>query len=405
MRNVAVGIDIGTSAVTTVAARREKSGKLRILGVGESAPRGMRRGCIVDAAEVASALRRSIAEAGRASGFAIRSAVVSVGGSHLGSFVARGAVAISRADGEITEEDVARAMRAAEGFAPKNPNRELVHLIPRAFRVDGEGGIADPVGMVGMKLEAEALGIDGAKSALANIIKCCELVGVEIDDWVAGMLAAAEVLLTKEQKELGVMLLDLGAGTSDYAVFEEGRLVDAGVIPIGGARLTADIAIGLKVPAAAAEEIKRRYAQAVLTPEGARRTMRLAEFVNGDESTFTLRDLTDIVSARLTDIFELATKALKRAGRAGLLPGGVVLTGGLADIPGVPDLARRELKLPVEVSKAVAHEAVADVVPPRLALPLGLILWQMQRRTSGRAGRRWGGAVEGLKRLLRAFVP
>lgn len=408
MRGISVGIDIGTSAITTVVAREGKDGKLRIIGVGSCPSAGMRRGSIVGVDETAASLRHSLHEASKASGVSIRSAVVGIGGSHLGSFTTRGVIAVSRADGEITEDDVHRVLQAAEGFISKNPNREIIHLIPREFKIDGQGGITDPIGMVGMKLEVEVLVIDGAKPPLQNLIKCCELNGVEIEEWAASAWAAAEVLLTQRQKELGVMLLDLGAGTSDFAIFEEGRIIDIGSFPIGGSHITSDIAIGFRTNVAAAEEIKLRYAQALHYERGNKReTISLSDFTGGHEAVFAVRDLTDIVSARLTDIFELATKALKRAGRAGLLPGGVVLTGGVADIIGIQDLARRELKLPTEVAKAVAMDELVDVVPPRLAIPLGLILWKM--RDGGdlfhRRPRRWGGLVDALKRILRAFVP
>lgn len=408
MRGTAVGIDIGTTTVTTVVARGEKDGSIRILGVGSQPSAGVRRGAITDVEDAAGALKRSIAEAERSSGTRIRSAVIGVGGSHIGSSVVRSAIAVSRADGEITEEDVARVVEAAERMVPKNPNREIIHVIPREFKIDGQGGIADPVGMVGMKLEVEALVIDGAKPALQNIIRCCELVGIAIEDWVASILAAAEFILTKKQKELGVILLDLGAGTTDFVVFEEGRVIDVGSFPIGGNHITSDIAIGFRTPVDAAEKIKLRYAQVIAAERsGKRETVRIADFVPNDDSVFAIRDLVDIIAARLTDIFELSTKALKKIGRAGLLPGGVVLTGGGADIPGIQDLARRELKLPAEVAKAIAAESFADVVPPRLAIPVGLMLWQERERgIAGRGWRSWGGGFgEGLKRLFRSFVP
>ncbi len=408
MRGVAVGIDIGTTTVTTVVARRERDGKLRLIGVGSAPSAGVRRGGVVEAEPAAGALRRSLQAASRSAGLPIKSAILGVGGSHIGSFISRGAIAVSRADGEITEDDVRRVMLAAEGLIPKNPNREVIHLIPRQFKVDGETGIIDPVGMVGMKLEVEALVVDGAKPTLQGLIKCCELAGVEVEDWVSSVLAAAGLLLSREQKELGAILLDLGAGTSDFAVFEEGRVVDVGSFPIGGGHITSDIAIGFRTPVPVAEEIKLRHAVAVAERTGGRRDhIQLTDFVSGDGTAFATRDLVDIIAARLTDIFELTTKSLRKIGRAGLLPGGVVLSGGVADIPGIQDLARRELKLPVEVAKAVASDAMSDVVPPRLAVPVGLILWQWEHlRTPGQGrGNMWSMLADRAKRILRAFVP
>lgn len=409
MRGNSVGIDFGTAAITTAILQQKKGGKIGVLGVGSVPSAGMRRGMIVDIEAAGAALRKSLTEAERQSGIEIRSAYVGLGGMHLGSQFARGAIAVSRADGEVTEEDVQRVIQAAGNFAAKNPNREILHLIPRQFKVDGELSLAEPVGMVGMKLEAEVLVIDGAKSALQNMIKCCEFVGIEIEDWMSSTLAAAEVILSKKQKELGVMLLDLGADTSNFAVFEEGRLIDIGSFPIGGNHITSDIAIGFRTPVAVAEEIKIRYANATFLerPGAKRETIALADFVGDDSAVYHMRDLAEIVSARLTDIFELASKALKKSGRAGLLPGGVVLMGGGADIPGVHDLARRELKLPVEVAHAIGLEELDDVIPPRLAIPVGLILWHDQR---GRLRRQrtwgnWGIVMERAKHMLRSFIP
>ncbi len=409
MRGNSVGIDFGTAAITTAVLQRKKDGKISVLGVGSAPSAGMRRGMIVDVEEAGGALGKSLREAERQSGIEIKSAYVGLGGVHLGSQIARGAIAVSRADGEVTGEDVQRVIQAAGNFAAKNPNREILHLIPRQFKVDGEISLAEPVGMVGMKLEAEVLVVDGAKSALQNMVKCCEFVGIEIEDWMSSTLAASEVLLSKKQKELGVMLLDLGADTSDFAVFEEGRLIDVGSFPIGGNHITSDIAIGFRAPVTVAEEIKIRFANATYLerPGTKRETIALADFIEDDTNVYHMRDLAEIVSARLTDIFELASKALKKSGRAGLLPGGVVLTGGGADIPGVHDLARRELKLPVEVAHAIALNELDDVIPPRLAIPVGLILWHDQRgrlRTH-RSWGNWGGIAERVKHMLRSFIP
>lgn len=408
MRDISVGVDIGTTTITTLVAERTKDGKVRVLGVGSSPSVGIRRGMVVDLDEAARSLRRSVAEASRSSGITIRSVIVGVGGPHLGTFHARGAIAVSRADGEITEDDVARAVKAVEGLVPRNPNREIIHLIPRTFTIDGERGIADPVGMVGMKLEVEALVIDGARAALQNIIKCCELVGLSVDDWVTSVLAASTVLLDRQQKELGAILLDLGAGTTDYAIFEEGRALDVGSFPIGGERITADIAIGLRVPVAVAESIKVRHAHVLAGERAARRdSIPLAEFVASDPTVVAARDLADIIAARLADVFELTMKAMRRVGRAGLLPGGVVLSGGVADTPGIQELARRELKLPTETAKAIALEELHDVVPSRFSVALGLILWQgagWEAKSQGFLGR-FGALGERLQRFLRAFIP
>ncbi|OHA09573.1 MAG: cell division protein FtsA [Candidatus Sungbacteria bacterium RIFCSPLOWO2_01_FULL_60_25] len=408
MRTISVGIDIGTTTVTTLITEERRGREVRIVGVGRAPSAGMRRGAIADVDAAAQAIRASVLEAGRAAGITVRSANLGVGGAHLGTFLTRGVVAVSRADGEITDGDTDRALQAAEGFISKNPNREIIHIIPREFKIDGQGGLANPVGLVGMKLEAEALVIDGAKQALGNIVRACELAGIAVDDWAANIIAASNVLLSREQKELGVMLLDLGAGTSDYAVFEEGRLLDAGAIPIGGMHITSDIAIGFRTTIAAAEAIKIRHAQAIAEGRlGKRDIIALADFTSGDTSVYATRDLIDIVTARLADIFELSNKALKRIGRSGLLPAGVVLAGGVAELPAIRELARREMKLPAEVVRTIASEGFEGDIPADLAVPLGLALWTEEGRgiLGHRRRRSWSGIPEALKRIFRAFIP
>ncbi|OHA08229.1 MAG: cell division protein FtsA [Candidatus Sungbacteria bacterium RIFCSPLOWO2_01_FULL_59_16] len=408
MRNISVGIDIGTTTVTTLIIEEGRNREVRIVGAGRTPSAGMRRGVVADVDAAAQAIHASVLEAGRAAGVTVRSGNLGIGGAHLGIFSTRGVVAVSRADGEITDSDTDRALQAAEGFISKNPNREIIHIIPRGFKIDGQGGLANPVGLVGMKLEVEALVIDGAKQALANIVRACELAGIAIDDWAANIIAASNVLLSREQKELGVMLLDLGAGTSDYAVFEEGRLLDAGSIPIGGMHITSDIAIGFRTTIAAAEAIKVRHAQALAEGRlGKRDVIALGDFTSGDPSAYATRDLIDIVTARLADIFELSNKALKRIGRSGLLPAGVVLAGGVAELPAIRELARREMKLPAEVVRTIAGEEFEGDIPSNLAVPLGLALWTGEDRgiLGYRRRRSWNGFPEAMKRIFRAFIP
>lgn len=410
MRGIRVAIDIGTTAITTVVAQRERrDGKLRIIGVGRTPVLGMRRGAIIDSDEVVKSLRKSLGEASRQAAIRIRSAVLGIGGSHISSFPIRGVVAVSRADGEVTEEDVRRVLGAAEGLIPKNPNREVLHIIPRYFRVDGQEPVLDPHGLVGMKLEVDAIVVDGAKTALQNLVKCCEAVGLDIEDWAVGVLAAAGAVMTKSQKELGVMLLDLGGGTTDFVIFEEGRLMELGAIPLGGHHITSDIAIGFRTNVAVAETVKQRLARVIPRNMAKTETIRLAEFGSNDEASFTERELVEIVEARLADIFELAAKALKRVGRAGLLPGGILLIGGGAQIPGIRDLAKRELGLPVEAVPAIALEEIEGEIDLSLITAVGLLLWSSIGHSpySGYGGEllAWSGLGRRLKSFFRSFLP
>src|SRR3989338_337544 len=383
MRRIITTIDIGTTAISTIVAERQKDGGIRILGVAQGPTFGMRRGSVVDIDEVTVSLKKTIQEASKASGMNIKKAVVGVGGTHINTYNTKGVVAISRADGEIAEEDVRRVIQAAENSIPKNPNREIIHIIPREYKIDNESGIKDPVGMTGIRLEVDAMIVDGSKSALRSIIKCVEGTGVEIDDFIFSSLASAEAVLSRRQKELGVMLLDIGGGTSNYSVWEEGRLVQAGVFPVGGTHITHDIAVGLQVHIDTAEKIKLEYGHAIPELFSKKDVIKLADFgLNGDD-VYLKRHIAEIVEARFKDIFELASKELKRIDRFGLLPAGVVLIGGASHIPGIEEIAKKELRLPIEVGKKVNLPQPTDKNLQELLftypVALGLVAWQVNQ--------------------------
>ncbi len=376
-RNIITALDVGTSTVQTVVAEKKKGeNSLRILGMGISPSAGVRRGVVVDLGETTASIRASLEEACRSSGQPIKSVWLAIGGSHISVASSRGVVAVSRADGEISHEDVRRAIAAAETFIPKNPNKEVLHLIPRDFKVDNEPGIKDPVGMHGVRLEVDALIIECATSFLKNLFKCVESAGARIEDYVFAPLAAAEVVLTKRQKELGVVLLDLGGGTSSFIVFEEGVPIHAGVLPLGGGHITNDIAIGFRTHVDVAERIKVAYGSCLPTEHHKREVVRLAEFIEGEQTSYSRRELAEIVEARLRDIFELLHKELKKIDRAELLPSGAVLIGGSSLLPGLVDLTKREIKLPVELGRSEEFLTSFDEKNVlAFAVSLGVLKW------------------------------
>lgn|SRR3989338_4086669 len=411
MRRIVSAIDIGTTTISTVIAEKTKDGSIRILGIGQAPSFGMRRGAVADIDEVTSSLKRSIKEASRAANVPVTRATVSVGGTHINTFSSRGVVAISRADGEVTAEDVRRVLQAAESFVAKNPNREIVHIIPREFRIDSETGIKDPIGMVGIRLEVDALIVDGAKPPIQALYKCVEHAGVEVEDVVFAPLASAEAVLSRRQKELGVMVLDIGGGTSDFALYEEGRLIHAGVLGWGGTHITNDIAIGLKTTVDVAEAVKLRYGYALPDTLPKKDVVKLAEFIEHDATTFPQRNLAEIIEARLIDIFELAHKELKRVDKDGLLPAGVVLIGGASRIPGILDLAKRELRLPAEIGSTFSlpnKEAGLEGLLLKYPVALGLVAWHINR-SIGRDPYFYGSSaakvLTGIKNWLKIFLP
>ena len=381
VRHFITALDIGTSTVQVVVAERIRGeSNLRILGVGVATSAGVRRGVVVDLEEVTASVRRAVEEARRSSGVPIRSAWLSVGGSHISISSSKGVVAVSRADGEISPEDVRRAIAAAETFIPKNPNKEILHMIPRDFKVDQEAGIKDPVGMHGVRLEVDSLIIECSTPFLKNIFKCVEGAGLKVEDYVFSPLAAAEAVLTKRQKELGVMLLDIGGGTASFIVFEESMPIHAGVVPIGGGHITADVAIGFRTHIDVAERIKLAHGSCLPSAFNKKDVVRMAEFIPEQTAAISQRELAEIVEARLRDIFELLQKELKKIDRKHLLPAGVILVGGSSALPGVLELTRQELGLPVEIGMPHTAGVVADAsVAPSFASVLGVLEWASSR--------------------------
>src|SRR3989344_1103853 len=343
-RGVVLGLDVGTSMVHTVIAEFPQVAEARVLGIGIAPAAGIRRGMVIDLEEATNSIQKSLAEAILEAKVTPRSAYVAIGGPHLAISSSRGVVAVSRADGDISEEDVKRVLNAAETFVPKNHNREIIHIIPREFRVDNDGGIKDPVGMNGVRLAVDAIIVDVSVSSVKNLTKCVMGAGSSVRECVFSPLAAAEAVLTKRQKELGALLVDIGGGTTNFAVFEEGRLAHAGGFPYGASHITNDIAIVLRTAVDVAEMIKLKYWHAL--PD------------------------------------EIGKKELKKINRTQLLPAGVILIGGGARIPGVVELAKRELRLPAALGDL---QVFADEIHERdrqtLATAAGLVLWGKLRES------------------------
>lgn len=415
-RNIIAALDVGTSTVQTVIAERRKGEDgLRILGIGNVPSVGLRRGAVVDLEDATASIRQSVEEARRAAGVPVRSVWLAVGGAHISVSSSRGVVAVSRADGEISPEDVRRAIAAAETFIPKHPNKEVLHMIPRDFKVDHESGVKDPVGMHGVRLEVDVLVVECSSPFLKNVFKCVEGAGLNIEDYVFSPLAAAEVALNKRQKELGVMLLDVGGGTASFMVFEEGVPIHAGVVPVGGNLITNDIAIGFRTQVDVAERVKVMHGSCLPNEMSKRDVIRLAEFMEGErvlpvqEETCSRRGLAEIIEARVRDIFELLQKELKKIDRVELLPAGVVVVGGSSALPGLVEMTRREMRLPVELGKPHEFlEQINEESAPSLVSVLGVLKWASARSVA--AGHGWTGRASRLgeyafTRWLKSLLP
>lgn len=400
---------MGSSNIRAVIAQLSfGQEKPQILGIGAVPSFGLRRGVVVDIEETAKGIKEAVAEAERAAEVSIGHAFINIGGHHISCRISKGVVAVSRADGEISKEDVERATKAARAVSMPQ-NRELIHAIPRSFAVDEEANIKDPVGMTGVRLEANLMLIEGATPFIKNLAKCLQEAEIEADDMVFSALAASKAVLTKRQKELGVVVLDFGGGTSSLTVFEEGDIVHASALPIGGSHITNDIAIGLRTSVDVAERVKLEYGFAFPEEINKKEIIDLTK-LEGEEGIVSRRQVAEIINARIIEIFDLVNKELKKIGRQGLLPAGLVLVGGGAKIPGILDVAREELKLPIQIGFPAGVDGVVNQIDdPSFAVAVGLVLWGAEEHEKIPKRQfsfsKFGGALGKIKKWLRVFMP
>lgn len=376
----AVGIDIGTTTVRAVVAHIDvATGVPTIVGVGQVANSGMRKGVVVNLNGPAQAIDDALGEAERMSGYQVDGATISVNGAHILSTRADGMVAVGAADHEITRDDLARIEEVATlGKVPAN--REILDVIPHAYKLDGQDNIKDPLGMTGTRLEIDAHVVSGLTPYLVNVQKAAETAKVDTHAVVVSAVAAARAVLGEQQLENGVAVVDMGGATTSVAVYEEGDLQYTGVIPIGGVNITNDLAIGLKTDPEIADKIKLEHASA--TPRKNNAGISLKH--GGEIHSFQTNDIDEIVEARLEEIFEAIQHELKKAGRAGKLPSGVILTGGGAQLKNVVDYAKQSLGLAAKIGKPTGYGGVADgIEKPSFATAIGLMLIDAQRIAMG----------------------
>ncbi len=391
-----VGLDIGTHNIRVVQGKLEETGRLNIIGASVLPANGLRRGVIVDIDEAVSSISAALEYVERMTGVPIGHANVSVGGNHIIGLDSKGVIAVSRADGEISESDVIRVVDASQAVSIP-PNREVIHVIPKTFTLDGQTGIKDPMGMTGIRLEVETIIIHGAAPFLKNLTKAINQAGLEIDQQVLSPLAAAQSVLNKRQKELGVCLVDLGAGTTSIAVYEENNLVHTAIIPVGSMHITNDIAIGLRCTIETAEKVKLLYGKASASMMDKIADIDMAKLDPEETEVIAQTDVGEIIEARLEEIFDLVTRELKTIDRDGKLPGGIVLTGGGSALPGVVEFAKHRLRLPVSIGVPSETETIIDqVIDPAFATVVGLALWGGTYSSGGFSDFGFGRYFQGL---------
>ncbi|MBI3971000.1 MAG: cell division protein FtsA [Chloroflexi bacterium] len=403
------GLDIGTTKTCAILAEHRTHGKLQVLAAGVCPSRGLKRGVVVSLEETSASIQTAIEQCERLSGHRIGSAVVSIAGSHVESQNTRGVTTLANNGQDLTAADLQKALDSARAVALP-PNREIIHVVPRSFVLDGQDGIKNPIGMSGQRLEAETHVITGAVGSIQNLIKAVQRTGLEIDDLVLQPLASSEAVVTIEERELGCVLVDIGGGTTDIALFLDGSVWHTAVIPVGGANVTNDIAICLRIPLHRAEELKIAY--------GHTDPASVIELPPVDVPTFERnqvqqvpRDyLAQIIQARMEEILGMVASELHRSGYGGLLGAGIVLTGGVAEQSGIRELAESILDLPVRIGQPQGVERLDDrLAGPAFATATGLLLWAQRNGAVSRApagnGFRLGAAAGKAGRWLRAFLP
>ena len=416
--SIVVGIDVGSTNVRTVIAQQSRDEENpRVIGVSIVPSFGIRRGVITDVEDVVKAVNESVEKAERMAGIQVKRAILNIGGSDIGFQSSKGVIAIGRADGEVIEDDVNRVISEAQ-IISLPMNREIVHVIAKKYRLDDQDNIKDPLGMKGVRLEVDALVIEGSSAHIKNISKCAYQANIEIDDLVLEPLAAAKSVLNKKQKELGVVLINIGGGTTSLAVYEEGDLVHTAIIPVGAGHITNDIAIGLRTSIDVAEKIKLEYGSALSRDTNKKEGIDLAQIDSQEEGVVSRYHVAEIIEARFEEIFSLVQKELKLIGKAGLLPSGAVLVGGGAKMTHAGDLAKEILGLPVQIGFPLGLGGMLDKVDdPSFATAAGLVLWAQQQgavsssesflssKTVGMFTRGTGETVEKAREWFKKFLP
>ena len=401
-----VGLDIGTTHVRCVIGHIDgASSTATIVGVGEAPNAGMRKGVVVNITGTAHAIDRALDEAERMSGHQVGGVAISVNGPHIMAMSSKGVVAVNSQNHEILEEDVARAQEAAT-VLQLPANREILQVTPRSYQLDGQENIKDPIGMSGVRLEVDAHVITALGPHVKNLYKSLEMTQTNVDHVLVAGLASAKAVLSPQQMENGVAVVDLGGTTTSVIVYEEGDLQHVAIIPMGSVNITNDLAIGLRTDLDIAEAVKLQHATAI---GGGKEAPKTVSHKHGNETTdFSRKDIDMIVGARLDEIFELVDKELASIDRAGKLPGGVVLTGGGANLKQLAMYAKDKLRLPVRVAKFDGFSGMNDrIAKPEFAASLGLMMADFETapvasgKHSPRGGGKSGGDTQSFGKLFK----
>jgi cell division protein FtsA len=401
-KKVVASIDVGTTKICTIMADVSYGSGPRVVGVGISPSKGLHKGLVVNINEARESIRDSVGKAEQASNYKVESAYVGVTGRHVTSMNNRGVVAITRNDRVVRPDDLKRVLASAQSVKTAG-DRRLLHVIPRSYAVDGQTGVKNPVGMHGFRLDVETHVITAAVTSIQNLVKCIRSIGIDIEDLVLEPLASSEAILTEDEKQVGVILADIGGGTTDVAVFREGSIWHTSILPVAGYQLTRDIAIGLGLPFDIAEEMKKKYGSVMPVYEGKTDS---SPAISQDGHGVSYQDLCDIIRARVEEILKLIMLEMPNSEYESLVPAGLVLTGGSSNLSGIAALGRDTIRLPVRVGVPTNLYGIADVLcDPAYATSVGLLLWgtKYDGKKSWKTGI-FGGALHRLtSQLMKLF--
>ncbi len=410
MDEIIVGIDVGTTKICTLVGRVEDDKSIRILGVGIEPSEGIKKGVIVDLGAASQAITRSVKKAESTSGLEITSALVSIAGAHVSSVNSRGAAAVN---GNVIEQyDIDHALEQAQAVAIPY-DREIIHVIQRGFSVDGQDGIRNPKGMHGYRLEVEAHIITASAATVDNLRQCVGAAGVEIQQFVLNPLASGETVLTEQERQMGVAVCDIGGGTTDLAIYVNGDVWHTMVLSVGGNHVTQDIAHGLRLPFQQAEDVKKQQGYAVRAEVGSEEYFSIRPFGEERPVQINRKELAHIIEARVDEIFSLTLQEIKRSGYDGLLPAGMVLTGGASALSGIKRVAGNVLNMPIRVAQPENLLGLVDRLnSPAYSTSVGLLRWivsmQNQDLSIGRDRRAKGDKRMGfgvVKKIIGRILP
>jgi len=380
--NMIVGLDIGTSKVVAIVGKRKMDGTIEVVGIGSHPSRGLKRGVVVNIETTVLAIQRAVEEAELMAGCRIHSVYAGIAGSHIKSLNSHGIVAIR--DREVTQADIDRVIDAAQAVAIP-ADQKILHILPQEFVIDSQEGIKEPMGMSGVRLEAKVHLVTCAVNAAQNIEKCIRRCGLEADDIILEQLASSHAILTEDEKELGVCVVDMGGGTTDIAVFTGGAIRHTAVIPIAGDQVTNDIAMALRTPTQNAEEIKIKYACALTQLAGADETIKVPSVGDRAPRDLSRQALAEVVEPRYEELFTLVQSELRRSGFEDLVPAGIVITGGSSTMEGVVELAEEIFHMPVRLACPHAVSGMTEVVNnPIYATGVGLLIHGFRQMDLGR---------------------